>query len=169
MQIRRLTPTDAAAYQALRLQSLRASPGSFSSSVEEEQGTPLATIAEHLSPASGRNMLGAFVEQELVGMVGLGRVRSRKEAHKAVIRSMAVAEAHRGKGIGRQLMTEVLALARTMPGLRQVNLVVTVRNTPAVALYQSLGFTAFGMEPDSLLVGDVLYDDLHMVLRLGER
>lgn len=163
MLIRRLVPSDAVAYQSLRLAALRESPTAFSSSYEEECDTPLSTIEAHMAPDSGRNRFGAFDGADLVAVVGVGREGARKVHHKGFIGGMFVAPAWRGKGLGRQLLEQALAFADAMPGLHQVTLTVTAGNAAAVTLYESMGFVVFGRAPDALLVDGVSYDDIQMV------
>ncbi|MES2320374.1 MAG: GNAT family N-acetyltransferase [Pseudomonadota bacterium] len=160
--VRRLVPSGAAAFQALRLAALTECPSAFSSSYEEECGTPLATIEARFAPDSGRHMFGAFDGAVLVGMVGVGRETAPKLRHKAFIRAMYVAPSHRGKGVGRQLLEQALACASSMQGLRQINLDVTAGKAPALALYESLGFAVFGREPSAMLVDGVLHDKLYL-------
>ena len=161
--IRRLAPADAAAFLELRLFALRESPSAFGSSYEEECDMPLDSVAASLAPGSGRNMFGAFYEDQLVGMVGVGRATRLKERHKASIRGMYVAPAHRILGTGRQLLREAVAFAESQPGIRQITLSVTGGNAAAITLYQSCGFKPFGVEPGSLLVDGVLFDKIQMV------
>lgn len=165
MLIRRLTPQDTARFQALRLQALREDASAFSSSYEEERDTPLAAVAQFLTD---RIMLGAFADEELVGMIGVGRESLRKTQHKGSIRAMYVAPGQRGAGVAKRLMTEAVAVLESMGGVRQVTLAVTSGNAAAMALYVSMGFTPFGREPDSLLVDGVMYEDIHMVRYLAE-
>lgn len=169
MLIRRLVPSDAFAFQSLRLAALRDCPTAFSSSYEEECDTPLAVIEERLAADSGRYVFGAFNGADLVGMVVVGRETARKLEHKASIRGMYLCSSHRGKGIGKLLFEQALACAESMPGLRQVNLSVTASNTAAVALYASMGFTVFAHEPGALMVDGVPYDDMHMVRAVSPR
>jgi ribosomal protein S18 acetylase RimI-like enzyme len=163
MLIRRLLPSDAVAYQALRLAALRDCPSAFASSYEEECDTPLAAIEARLALDAGRGLFGAFDGSALGGIVGVGRDAARKGRHKAFIRAMYVAPALRGKGAGRQLLAAALAFAAAMDGVRQVTLSVTAGNNAAVDLYLSTGFTICGTEPDSLLVDGIFYDDIQMV------
>jgi ribosomal protein S18 acetylase RimI-like enzyme len=160
---RRLAPSDAPAFQALRLSALRGSPCAFGSSYEEEYQTPPATIEAQLAPDSGRNVFGAFAGPELVGMVGVGRESARKLKHKGFIRGMCVMPAHRSKGLGKQLLRHALAFASSLDGLRQVSLTVTAGNIAAIAMYEAEGFSVFGREPGALLVDGVLYEYMHMV------
>jgi ribosomal protein S18 acetylase RimI-like enzyme len=166
MLIRRLVPSDASAFQALRLAGLRECPSAFSSSYEEECGTPLATIEGRLAPDSGRNLFGAFDGSQLVGMVSVGREDARKLRHKAFIRGMYVAASHRSKGVGKQLLEQALAFAESMQGLRQVTLAVTAGNAAALALYESLGFNVIGYERCALLLNGVLHDEMQMVRKV---
>jgi ribosomal protein S18 acetylase RimI-like enzyme len=160
--IRRLGPLDAAAYQAMRLAGLAESPTAFSSSHEEEAGTSLADIAAELAPGA-RNRFGAFDGGVLVGAVGVGRESARKLRHKAFIRAMYVLPAYRGKGVGRQLMEHAWAFAASLEGVRLVTLGLTAGNAPAQALYETLGFRAYGQEPESTFVDGVYYDEILMV------
>jgi ribosomal protein S18 acetylase RimI-like enzyme len=163
MEIYRLVPSDAEKYQALRLLALRESPTAFSSSYDEECGTPLEEIAKFLATESGRAVFGAVVDGRLVGMVAVGRESRPRVSHKGYIRGMYVAPTSREKGVGRRLLSAALAFAATMDGVSQVMLVVTADNSAAVALYESMGFESFGVEPGAFRVAGVLYDDIQMV------
>ena len=164
--IRRLVPSDAAAYQQLRLMALAESPTAFGSSVEAESGLPLSLIASQMETHSGRQRFGAFDGERLVGLVGVGRESALKTRHKGYIGGVYVRPDQRGKGLGRQLMQAALAGAATMEGVRQLSLNVTANNTSAIALYASLGFTAYGREPNALLVDQVMYDNVLMVYQV---
>jgi RimJ/RimL family protein N-acetyltransferase len=168
MLIRRLIASDAAPFQALRLLALRESPTAFGSSHEEEYATPLSIIEGYLAPDSGRNMFGAFVDGELIGMVAIGREAGHKSRHKGYIRAMYVGAPQRGMGAGKKLLEQALAFAATLNGLHHITLTVTADNASAIAMYQSAGFKVFGHEPGGLLVEDVLYDVTHMV-RISKR
>jgi RimJ/RimL family protein N-acetyltransferase len=49
-----------------------------------------------------------------------------------------------------------------MPGVQQVNLGVNAANSAAIALYESLGFQAFGIERGFMQVDGELHDEVHM-------
>ena len=164
MLIRRLLAADASVFQALRLAALRDAPSAFSSSYEEECDTALATIEANLA---SRNLFGAFDGTALAGMVGVGRDKGSKLQHKGYIAAMYVAGEHRGKGAGRFLLEHALAFAEAMDGLRQLTLVVTAGNAPAISLYESMGFVVYGTEPGALFADGVFHDSVLMVHRLG--
>ena len=165
--VRELGPADAGAWRALRLRGLVECPAAFASSHDEECTTPVEEIAERLRAGPGHRVLGAFRNGVLVGCLGLERERHRKLAHKAFVWGMYVAPEARRTGVGRALLVEALRRARAMAGVRQVNLGVNAANTPAVALYERLGFVPFGVERGFMLVDGALQDEIHMVCALG--
>ncbi len=166
MNIRLLTPADAAVFQQLRLAALLDTPESFASSHAEEKDTPLDELARRLAPRPGHGVLGAFDGDALVGMVGLGRETRAKFAHKGIIWGMYVAPAARGRGVARDLMLALLALARAGAGFAKLDLVADSQNVAAIALYESLGFVVWGRELDAMRLDGQPRDDLHMALRL---
>ena len=166
MKIRRLGPGDAASFQALRLAGLQDTPAAFGSSYEEERGFSAAIIESRLAIKPDRGVFGAFVTGELVGLIGLGRENMVKLSHKALIWGMYVTPPMRRQGIGRALLLEALCLARSAPGIRQVNLHVNAGNVAAIRLYESIGFKIYGHETGAMLVDGELHDELHMCLRL---
>lgn len=58
--------------------------------------------------------------------------------------NLAVAESHRGRGLGRTLLDEVMARARR-EGVERLYLEVRVSNASAIALYRSAGFQEVGL------------------------
>jgi ribosomal protein S18 acetylase RimI-like enzyme len=168
MRIRRLLSPDAAAFQDLRLRGLLESPTAFGSSYEEEVDRSIPVIAASLTEGSGRNMFGAFIDNKLVGVVGVGREAALKEMHRGFIRSMYVAPESRRQGVGKALMAEAVHFAKAMPGLRQVTLAVTAGNSAAIATYEGFGFKVCGTAPEALHVQGTYYDEIQMVCHLGD-
>lgn len=167
--VRRLGPADARAYHALRVRGLAEYPVAFTSSAEEEAARPLDWSVLRLTDAPKRPndlFLGAFERDQLQGLVGLqGRYRP-KERHNATVVGLFVARESGGRGLGRALMTELLTCARARPELLQLDLTVTEGNAAAQALYDSLGFTVYGVLPSAVRVEGRDYAKVHMVYRL---
>ena len=155
--------SDAAAFQALRLEALLECPSAFASSHEEERGLSLDDVAKRVAARPEGCVLGAFVKAHLVGIVGLRREQQKKMSHKAFIWGMYVATHSRKSGIGRSLVSIALARAAGMPGVRQVNVGVNAANSAALALYERLGFKPFGVERGFMLLEGKLHDEIHMV------
>jgi ribosomal protein S18 acetylase RimI-like enzyme len=89
-----------------------------------------------------------------------------KGAHKAHLWGLYVKPAHRSSGIGRALVRAAIDFARSLDGVSHVHLAVSERASNAVALYQSLGFVVWGVEPAALRVGSQDISEQHMVLSL---
>lgn len=162
MEIRALNEGDVGTFQALRLSALRDRPSAFGSSFDEECDIPIEAISERIAGTPGRCLFGAFDQSDLAGCIGLQRETGLRHAHKAHICGMYVAPLHRNKGIGRALIVNVLDFAAAMPGLRNITLSVTQGNSAAAMLYEKVGFTTFGVEPDARLIDDQLHDEIHM-------
>ena len=163
MQIRMLTPQDAAAFQALRLRGLKESPEAFASSYEEEVGTPISEIERCLQPKADSAIFGAFQGLALCALVGLQRESMAKLARKSFIWGLYVAPEAQGGGIGAKLVSYALSHAAAVLRTNQVNLGVSTKNYSAITLYKKLGFVEFGLERGCLLVSGVLQDEYQMV------
>ena len=109
--LRGLKATDAAAFQALRLQALREHPAAFFASPEEQAAMSLEIVAQSLGPSAQRWAIGAWQGEQLVATMGLQRHLRFKLAHKAEIWGVYVAPTHRGQGIAHAMLARTLAHA----------------------------------------------------------
>jgi len=162
--IRRVTPDEVAAFRALRLASLTHHPESFGASPEDEGALSLEVLRARLDGGAAALVLGAYDGSRLVGMGGVRREPGAKVTHKAAIWGLYVAPEARSRGVGRRLLTSLVAEARKMPGVEQVQLAVTSGNASAATLYRSLGFQTYGVEPRAMKVGGAYVDKELMVL-----
>jgi ribosomal protein S18 acetylase RimI-like enzyme len=168
MRVRLLNSADASAYQRLRLQALQESPTCFSASYEDEADRPMDEVSARITPAPDGSvcMLGVFEADDLAGFLAVIHPQRKKLRHGAEIAGMYVASACRRHGFGRALLRAAIAHTQSMVGVRHIKLGVNATNVAARALYQSVGFESYGVEPDALLVDGALYDEERYMLRL---
>lgn len=166
MEIRGLNAQDAGRYLNIRLEALQKNAEAFASSYEEEKDYSADIYIERFQSPKNAFTFGAFDHSELVGVVTLVREEKIKLSHRANIVAMYVKPDHRGSGVGKALVTAAIKKAKKMSGVEQVYLAVVTTNDPAKRLYTSMGFEIFGKEKRALKIGDVYYDEEHMVLFL---
>lgn len=162
IQIRRLTPADAALYRGIRLAGLKYSPEAFGSTFEAEAARPLAWFFNRLATSQ---IFGAFRGRDILGVAGLAVRDGEKEAHKGLLWGMFVTPDARGAGVARRLVEAVVDCARGRVELIQLS--VVVGNEPARKLYARLGFVEYGIERNSLKQGGRYYDEILMAKDLG--
>lgn len=97
-----------------------------------EQSLPVADLDGHGSIA----FIGALGEQELVGVVGI-----ETAGRDGLLRSLAVAESHRGRGLGERLVEAAEALAGEF-GLERLYLLTE----DAADYFRRLGYRAVPRE-----------------------
>jgi ribosomal protein S18 acetylase RimI-like enzyme len=161
VELRRLTPEDAALYREIRLEALADSPDAFASTLESERDRPLESFAARLADA---DVVGAFDGPRLAGVAGFYVQAGPKHAHKGMLWGMYVRPAYRGAGIGRVLVEAVIAHARQHVELLQ--LFVVSDNAAARRLYTSLGFVEYGVEQHATKYRGQYHDDVLMALPL---
>lgn len=168
ISLRRLSEDDADSYQRLRLEGLQSEPRAFTESAAEHNAVPLVTIRTRLGSRSAADnfVLGAFDDNQLIGMAGFFRRRDAKASHRGHIWGVYISGKYRGHKVGHALLTELLALARALPGLEQITLGVGSYNIPARRLYETMGFEVYGREIRALKIGDEYVDEDLMVLHL---
>lgn len=167
MQVRILSEQDAAAYQAMRLQSLQDHPEAFASSFEEEAQRTTEEVAQLLT-APGITFFGVFEHEQLIGIVALIHDTRPKLLHRATIGGMYVAPAARGRGAGKALLDAAIGQAVASPEVEDVALAVTCGNESARALYIKAGFQPYSVDPCFIRVGEQYFDIEWMMLSLRE-
>lgn len=163
-----LKAADAPRYRALMLQAYTVDADAFTSTPEERAAAPDGWWVHRIADPEGLGIaFGAFDGDTLVGTVALEFSSKPKTRHKALLIGMFVAPSHRGTGAGRALLQAALAAARARPEVGVVTLTVTQGNTPAIGLYESCGFKAFGVEPMAIRTPGGLRAKVHMWLDLA--
>jgi len=168
LTVRRLTPADGARLAPLRLAALADAPHAFLSSPEDDMANSPEFVSEMLGDPDQAVFAAVTDGDALAGMAGIYRDRHTKRRHEAHIWGVWVAPEIRSRGVGRGLVVAAIDFARSLAGVTHVVTSATERATEAIALYHSLGFVTWGVEPDVMLVGGELLAEHHMVLALAE-
>jgi ribosomal protein S18 acetylase RimI-like enzyme len=161
IEVRRLLPVDAALYREIRLEALNLAPEAFGSTFARESVKPLTWFAARLEDAA---VFGAFAGGNLLGTAGFFRKQGQKEAHKGALWGMYVRPGTRKAGVGKLLAEAVIEHARQRVEL--IQLTVVSGNKPARRLYDSLGFSEYGIEKNSLKQDGRYWDEVLMAKSL---
>lgn len=154
-----------AQFKALRLRAIESAPFALWPTYQEENTLTAEQVQARIEPGPYQIVFGAFDGGKLVGIAGLRREKLEQLSHRATVWGVAVDPARRKEGIGKKLLQRLITHARD-EGLLQIQLGVAVENPGAQALYRSLGFKSYGIEPRSMRVGQRFYDEELMVLCL---
>ena len=165
-QIRILQDADFEAFLDLRLRGLKESPEAFGASYEEWLNLPPEEAAQRMKSTPDSFVLGSFESSRLVGIAGFRREKNIKSRHTAGIWGVYVDVPHRGNGIAKSLMVDIIERARTFSGLEKLTLTVAAHNEGAHALYEKLDFKAYGRDPHALRIDGRYFDEILMVLFL---
>lgn len=163
MKVTPLAAEHASLYRELMLHGYEHAPDAFTSTPEERAAMPLTWWARRAADPEGQSIaFGAFANEQLIGTVALEFSSKPKTRHKAHLIGMYILETWRGKGVGRQLVSAAVEHAQASPGISVVTLTVTEGNASAIALYESAGFQAFGVEPMAILTPAGYKGKVHM-------
>ncbi len=160
-----LGPRDWRELRAIRLEALQSEPAAFSSSYEETLAWPQEDWRRRLENDHSVTLL-ARAQNRPIGMVGGYLGSDEGDDSVAVVFGMYVTREHRGKGIGRLLLTSLVDRLSSFPQITTIRLGVTETQDPARTLYESVGFQVVGKEEQSIVVDDRHYDELIMELRV---
>lgn len=136
-------PRDAAALVGLLDEYARSPTGGGTALTDEVKAVLPGVLARRAHYVG----LLAWDGEAPVGLVncfeGLSTFKARPLLN---IHDIAVAESHRGRGIGRRLLVEAEAVARER-GCCKLTLEALEGNTGAIGLYRSVGFAAYELDP----------------------
>ena len=161
IQIRQLSPSDAASFRELRLEGLRLNPEAFGSTYDFEKDQ---LLERYIGWLTNSVVFGAFQNSELIGTASFTQLSGQKDSHKGLLRAMYVRPAARRSGAGRQLVQAIIGHAR--PKVEQLQLTVVSTNQPALRLYQTFGFRQYGLEKNALKHNNLYSDEILMSLDL---
>lgn len=156
--VRRLTPKDWENYKTIRLEALIHEPLAFGQTYEK---SVTKTDDEWKESLSRGFIVGAFIEDSLVGTVGYYFNQGKKVHHICTIFGVYVSATSRGQGVASLLLEYVLQLILDSSAV-VINLSVNTDQKHAIALYEKFGFKRIGVAHKALYVNKTYYDELLM-------
>ena len=166
--IRPTREDDAPAFRALRLKGLQDHPTVFGADYATNAAQPIEHWQERLRAGSGDDERVTYVADAagaLIGMTTMVRNDLPKTRHAGSIFGVYTHPDWRGTGVADALLEACAAYARAL-GIRLLRLGVATDNTSAINLYVRNGYAVYGIEPESIQVDGVFYDELLMAKRL---
>ena len=157
--IRRLGPDEAGVFRVIRREALITTPEAFASTTAYLDAQTDADLADRLSNIP---TFAAFEGDTPVGLMGYLRETGDVMGHRAFLINVYVSPSQRGKGLARGLLTHVLDAAAS-EGITQMELMVTVQNTAAIAVYERAGFQIVGTIPNGMCHDGQMSDEYIMV------
>jgi GNAT superfamily N-acetyltransferase len=144
--VQALTPGAWRLYRALRLAALQDAPDAFGSTLAVEAQRPPALWRARLAAAQASGLDLPLLARAGPRAAGLLWAKADAAQPRSVhLYQMWVAPGLRGGGIGRALLDAAIAWAHSVQA-RQVELGVTLGDTPALRLYLAAGFRACGAD-----------------------
>lgn len=162
MIIRRLTPSDLAAYRALHRFGMEESPQGFVDVAATDAARPDEVVEAMLARGEG---WGAFDGDRLLGKLTIDALPYPSLAHTFWIHAVYVHPDARGTGASGKLLQAAIDDARSK-GARRVALWVNGVNPRAQGLYERLGFRQTGRVPGGIQIAGEYVDDVLMTLEL---
>lgn len=137
-------------------------PEEVTMTVEEEREFLLSK-----QEAPGDMMIGVFRDGKVVGNASLYHVSTSFKARHRAMFGIAIIKEYWHMGLGRELMTHIIAAAKEV-GYEQLELEVATCNEKAVSLYKKMGFVVCGECPHAFkLKNGEYYNEYHMILDLS--
>ena len=133
----------------VRLAALKSAPAAFLETFEEVAADPADVWAARAAASTGEGdqlIMVALDEGRPVGMSGIAREIGQRRRHRATLWGVWLDPAHRGRGVGRQMVSTALDWARELE-VRAVYLEVVENEDPSWSLYGRLGFVRREVDP----------------------
>ena len=165
MQITRLSASDALQYRDLMLEAYEQAADAFTTTAEERSREPMSWWERRIASPDGLSVsFGVFAGKSLVGTVAVEYSAKPKTKHSALLIGMYLRPANRRSGAASALIKAAVEAARARPEIQGIRLTVTEGNEPAIRLYKSAGFIAWGTEPQAILTPTGFKGKVHMSL-----
>lgn len=165
--IRKIRLCEADKFMAVRRHALETDPDAFLATLYEEHQLTEDDLKNYLVK---HYVLGAFTpDQKLVGTLAYMEQGWQKFKHIGILGGMYVDPSHRGRGIGRKLLTVMKKNLENLGHLSSLQLKVVTDNIPAIRLYESEGFSVWATEKNALCDKGRFFDQHHMAFHFSSQ
>ena len=134
-------------------------PGEFKLSIQQEQNFILSRLTD-----PGALLMMASIDGRHVGNCSFYALSPYKRYGHRCIVSIALYQKYWNAGIGEEMLKKALEIAK-QTGYTQAELEVLTSNTPAIAMYEKLGFKKYGSFPDSVCFEDGHFEDSDWMMK----
>ncbi len=168
IDVRSIQADEGELLREVRLAALQSAPAAFLETYDEVAADPADVWAARAAASTGEGdqlIMVALADGRPVGMAGIAREIGQRRRHRATLWGVWLDPAHRGRGVGRQLVSTALDWARDRE-VRAVYLEVVENEDPSWSLYGRLGFVRREVDPFGAHVDghDVALEHLVLVL-----
>ena len=138
--------TDKEKYRTIRLECLKNHPQNFGTLYEDEINSNSLKFDNIISQNHETDfLLGAFIEEKLIGICGNIQEDRVKTKHISEISQMYVSPEFGGNGIATKLLNLTIEKVFSPNLVEQIILGVVKSNTQAIKLYEKAGFVQYGI------------------------
>lgn len=135
--------------------------GEFGITPEKE-----AEVIEEIAKSDNQLMICAFIKDKLVGQLFF-RAGSRPRIRHSGEFGITVLKEYWGMGIGKELLSYLIAWAKETQIIRKINLRVRNDNHNAIGLYKKMGFAAEGIITREFFINGEFYSSIHMGIEIN--
>ena len=165
IQIRKLLPNESLSYRALRLQCLKKFPEYFTTDYLSEKGKEKLFFQQFIENSDKDNfVIGAFNNDNLIGISGFKRHERRKINHSGIIIQVYVNPKYQRKNIGSNIIRATIEEAFKISEIEQIEIGVISTNKHAEKIYKKIGFEEFGLQKNFLKINGSYYDHRMMMI-----
>jgi ribosomal protein S18 acetylase RimI-like enzyme len=162
---RQLQQQDATRLIQLRLAVLSANPYSFSITEDEERQASkgvIERVIDNHAKSEERQILGAWGDGDLLGVVGMERYPGKVEKHKAHLWGPYVHTNSRHQGIGCTLVRKAVDFSFSITGVELILIEVSKASRSALSIFKNIGFVETGVQKRALCFNGKYVDLLYM-------
>jgi len=166
MQIRKITPSDAAAFIEFFTLLLKQTdfllPSAKEAAISVEKQTEIISALDDFKQIF---IASDSVKNRIVGFIGVTRFNMEKNKHIANF-AIGVLKDSQKHGLAEKLLAEAEKWLKAK-NVRRLELTVIKENIPAIRFYEKHGFKNEGLRRQSIFMNGKFYDEFYMAKDLG--